>query len=154
MSNAKTTEILFYHLERAPLERVLPELLEKTLARDWRAVVQASSEERIEDLNNLLWTYNETSFLPHGSSADGHEAEQPIFLTTTEENPNGAAIRFLVDGADTEDISNYERIVYMFDGHNEQAINKARQQWKSVTTAGHKATYWQQNAQGRWEKKA
>ena len=36
------TEILFYHLQHQPLERVLPTLLEKTLERGWRAVVQTS----------------------------------------------------------------------------------------------------------------
>ena len=35
------TEVLFYHLEHQPLERVLPSLVEKTLERGWRAVVQA-----------------------------------------------------------------------------------------------------------------
>ena len=34
------TEVLFYHLQSQPLERVLPELLEKCLERKWRAVVQ------------------------------------------------------------------------------------------------------------------
>ena len=39
------TEVLFYHLENQPVERVLPPLLEKSLERGWRVVVQAASEE-------------------------------------------------------------------------------------------------------------
>ena len=37
------TEILFYHLERAALESVLPGLLEKSLERGWKAVVRAGA---------------------------------------------------------------------------------------------------------------
>src|SRR5690349_11599483 len=37
---APMTDILFYHLERQPLDRVLPQLLERTLERGWRAVIE------------------------------------------------------------------------------------------------------------------
>src|SRR5215470_10463548 len=107
-------DVLFYHLERQPLERVLPSLLEKTLERGWRAVVQAGSEERVEALDQHLWTYREDSFLPHGSKRDGNSAEQPIYLTSEDANPNGAHVRFLVDGAQCAAFSGYERIVLLF----------------------------------------
>ena len=94
MSQSKPTEVLFYHLERTPLERVLPGLLEKTLERGWRAVVQAGSKERVEALDTALWTYGDGSFLPHGTLSDGPPEEQPIFLTTGPDTPNGATIRF------------------------------------------------------------
>ena len=93
------TEVYFYHLEGRTLEQVLPTLLERSLERGWRAVVQASSPERVEALNTLLWTFREDSFLPHGTSSDGTAAMQPIFLTVEADNPNDAAVRFLVDGA-------------------------------------------------------
>ena len=148
------TEVLFYHLEHQPLERVLPSLVEKTLERGWRAVVQAGSEERVEALDTLLWTYTEESFLPHGTRSDGHAAEQPVFLTTEEENPNGATVRFLVDGASISEHAGYDRIVYLFDGRDESAVASARQNWKAARDSGCAVTYWQQSPEGRWEKKA
>jgi DNA polymerase-3 subunit chi len=148
------TEALFYHLEHQPLERVLPTLVERTLARGWRAVVQAGSEERVEALDTLLWTYREESFLPHGTRRDGNPAMQPVFLTTDEDNPNGAAVRFLVDGAEMQDLSGYERVVYLFDGADAAAVARAREQWAAAKAAGCEVTYWQQSAEGRWEKKA
>jgi DNA polymerase-3 subunit chi len=148
------TDVLFYHLERQPLERVLPTLVERTLTRGWRAVVQAGSEERVDALDTLLWTYTEESFLPHGTRKDGKTAEQPVFLTTEDDNPNGATVRFLVDGAELADHSGYERIVYLFDGNDEDAIARARAQWKSAKGAGCTVTYWQQSPEGRWENKA
>jgi DNA polymerase-3 subunit chi len=148
------TEVLFYHLEHQPLERVLPSLVERTLARGWRAVVQAGSEERVEALDTLLWTYAEESFLPHGTKRDGNAAEQPVWLTTEDTNPNGATVRFLVDGAEMRELTGYERIVFLFDGHDQAAVAQAREQWKSAKQAGCEATYWQQSPEGRWEKRA
>src|ERR1700741_4597108 len=93
------TEILFYHLQHQPLERVLPALLEKSLERGWRVVVQTASEERAEALDAHLWTYRDDSFLPHGTWREAQAPEQPLLLTLGGDNPNGAAVRFLVDGA-------------------------------------------------------
>jgi DNA polymerase III subunit chi len=148
------TEVLFYHLEHQPLERVLPNLVERTLARGWRAIVQAGSEERVEALDTLLWTYAEESFLPHGTKRDGNDAAQPVYLTTEDANPNGASVRFLVDGAEASDITGYARIVYLFDGHDGAAVARAREQWKAAKAAGCEVAYWQQSPEGRWEKKA
>ena len=148
------TEVLFYHLEHQPLERVLPSLVERTLARGWRAVVQAGSEERVEALDTLLWTYAEESFLPHGTKRDGNADQQPVYLTTDDANPNGATVRFLVDGADMAELAGYQRVVFLFDGRDQAAVAQAREQWKAVKAAGHEATYWQQSPEGRWEKKA
>lgn len=147
-------EVLFYHLERQPLEKVLPSMLEKVVERNWRAVVQAGSQERLEALDLALWTYRDDSFLAHGTAKDGHAADQPIYLATDATNPNTAGVRFLVDGAEANEYAGYARIVYLFDGHDEAAVASARQQWKKAKAAGCAVTYWQQSAAGRWEKKA
>ena len=145
---------LFYHLGRQPLDKVLPGLLEKTLERGWRAVVQAGNPERVDALDNLLWTYADESFLPHGTARDGLMEQQPVFLTAKDENPNGAGVRFLVDGAEAPDLTGYTRAVYIFDGRDEDAVVQARREWKRLKAEGHACTYWQQNDGGRWEKKA
>jgi DNA polymerase-3 subunit chi len=147
------TEILFYHLDRQPLEKVLPELLEKCLERGWRAVVQLGSEERCEALDAHLWTYRDEGFLPHGTARDGHPALQPVWLTTRDDNPNGATVRFLADGAEVAEVSSYARVVMLFDGNDQEAVERARAAWSAAKAAGHEATYWQQSARGRWERK-
>src|SRR5262249_3334462 len=106
------TEVLFYHLEHQPLERVLPNLVERTLERGWRAIIQAGSQERVDALDTLLWTYREDSFLPHGTKRDGDLERQPVLLTIDDANPNAAQVRFLVDGAQAAALAGYDRIVY------------------------------------------
>lgn len=147
------TEILFYHLENQPLERVIPVLLEKTLERGWRAVVEAGSRERAEALDAVLWTYRDDSFLPHGLSGGEADADQPVLITTEPDNANHANVRFFVDRAVPQSPDGYERIVFLFSGHDPDAVIEARAAWKALS-AGNSLTYWQQETDGRWVKKA
>jgi DNA polymerase-3 subunit chi len=147
-------EILFYHLTESTLEEALPGLLEKTLQRGWRAVVQTGGEERRDALDTRLWTYRDDSFLGHGSDHEPHAEDQPVVLTTGQGNPNNAAVRFLVDGASPPDPQPYERLVFMFDGHDETQLEAARGQWKAQKAAGHAVTYWQQTPDRRWERRS
>lgn len=151
------TEILFYHLTERTIDQVLPGLVEKSLSRGWKVVVQAGNTERIQSLDSLLWTYREDSFLAHGSTRDGSEHLQPVWLTEGDDNPNEAAIRFLVDRAAINSPEGYERLVYMFDGHDNAAVEHARERWKfhkENQADGQQQTYWQQTETGGWEKKA
>ena len=147
------TEIAFYHLEKLPLERVLPKLLEKTLAADKRALVLAGSEDRVEALAGHLWTFEEGSWLPHGTARDGSPEDQPVWLTANDENPNGAQFLFLTDGATSDHVDGFERCFELFDGADSEAVEAARGRWKSYAEAGHELTYWRQDGDGRWEKK-
>jgi DNA polymerase-3 subunit chi len=149
------TEMLFYHLQRQPVERVLPALLEKSYERGWKVIVQASTDERVDALDAHLWTYKDDGFLPHGTAREQEAAQQPILLMTGEHNPNGATVRFLIDGAPVpEDADAYERIVLIFDGEDEDAVAEARARWGEAKAKGFGVTYWQPDEQGRWVKKA
>jgi DNA polymerase III subunit chi len=149
------TEILFYHLKGQTPEQVLPTLLQKSLDRGWRVVVQASSEERVEALDAHLWTWRDDSFLPHGTWRDAEAAQQPIVLTVSDHNPNGAAVRFLVDGAlMPQDATAYERVVLLFDGEDPDALDAARARWTEAKSAGFEVTYWQADENGRWRRQA
>jgi DNA polymerase-3 subunit chi len=147
--------MLFYHLQRQPLEKVLPALLEKSLARGWRVVVQASSDERVDALDAHLWTYRDDAFLPHGTDREQDPASQPVLLTTREHNPNRAEVRFLIDGADVPvDAAGYERVVLLFDGEDPDALAAARERWTQAKAQGLATTYWQADEEGRWQRKA
>lgn len=148
------TDVYFYHLERHPLERVLPGLLEKTLERGWRAIVQAGTAERLEALDTHLWTWREESFLPHGTAKAGPPALQPVFLTLDQDNPNGAGVRFLVDGATLTTFRGYARVVVIFDGADKAAVALAREQWKAARAEACPVTYWQQTESNGWQKRA
>jgi DNA polymerase III subunit chi len=149
------TEVLFYHLKDQSPEQVLPALLQKSLDRGWRAVVQASTEERVEALDAHLWTWRDDSFLPHGTWREAEAARQPIVLTVGEDNPNNAAIRFLVEGATMPtDVAAYERVVLLFNGEDPDAVEVARLRWSEAKSAVFEVTYWQTDEKGGWQRKA
>ena len=147
--------MLFYHLKGQTLEQVLPALLQKSLERGWRVVVQASSDERVDAIDAHLWTWRDDAFLPHGTSREAEAAEQPIVLTANADNPNGATVRFLVDGANVAtDATGYERIVLLFDGEDPEAVEMARMRWSEAKAAGADVTYWRADENGRWQRQA
>jgi DNA polymerase III subunit chi len=149
-------EILFYHLEKRPLDAVLPSLLEKTLARGLQAYVKCSSNERLKVLDDLLWSYRDDSFLPHGISEEGRPDAQPVLLGCDNQHQAKAAYFFAVDGAELPELdadASFERVIVMFDGNDPDALDQARQSWKALRGGSHALTYWQQNESGQWEKK-
>ncbi|MFL5295992.1 MAG: DNA polymerase III subunit chi [Phenylobacterium sp.] len=153
MAEAEKGEVWFYHLERTSLEQALPELLEKTMQRGWKAVVRAREPERVAHLDGWLWTYRDDSFLPHAPDDEPGAARQPILLTTGFENPNAADALFLVDGAEPGDLTGYERCVVIFDAADESQLTQARAQFKAAKASGAAVSYWKQQARG-WEKQA
>lgn len=147
-------EVLFYHLTETRLEDTLPQLLEKTLERGWRACVHCGDEDKMTTLDQKLWMFRYDSFLAHGLAEDAFSDQQPILLTTNETAQNNAEVRFVVEMGPEPDSKNCERIVYMFDGHDQVQLEQARAQWKQLSNAGVEKTYWQQTPERRWVKKA
>src|SRR5581483_5908871 len=147
------TEVRFYHLERRRLDDALPSLLEQALAEGARVVVEAPSGELVEALDERLWTYSDDAFLPHGSARDGDLEAQPIVLTTAAENPNNAAWRVLVGGAQALPALSgaaLERLILLFDGADPDARAAARAQWTEVKAAGFAPSYWREDDTGHW----
>lgn len=153
MAQSPATEVWFYHLERTGLDQALPELLEKTLQKGWKAVVRLREADRLQQLDSWLWTYRDDSFLPHAPDDEAGVERQPILLTTGFENPNAAHALFLVDGAEPGELKGYERCVVLFDGADEAQLAVARAQWSAIKATGVSVSYWKQQARG-WEKQA
>lgn len=152
------SEVWFYHLLTSPLERTLPNLLERAGQRNWRVCVQVGSAQRLQALDDLLWTYSPDSFLAHGSARDGDPHLQKVWLTTEGDNPGGAHVRICADGASAEAAARsgepYERVILIFDGADDAALAAARAEWKALKESGFQLSYFQQTENGGWEKKA
>ena len=147
-------EVWFYHLKHQPLEAALPTLVAKARERGWKAVIRAGSSERVAVLDEVLWTYDDASFLAHGLATDPNPETQPVLLTTEDERPNGAEILFLVDRAPMPAEFSFTRVVVLFDSSDREAEDAARETWRVVKGQGHAVTYWVQDENGRWTKKA
>lgn len=149
-----TPEIWFYHLERSTLDQVLPGLLEKTRERGWRALVRAADPRLLDDIDEHLWTWRDDSFLAHGRASEPNAERQPILLTDSAENPNGAQALFIVDSAELGATEAYDRCFIIFDGRDEASLTGARARWKTLKDQDANLAYWKQSPEGRWEKAA
>jgi DNA polymerase III subunit chi len=148
------TEVWFFHLDKQPLEHVLPRIVLSSLARGWRMVIETALPERVVKLSEMLWASEDVAFLPHGFDGEPTPEKQPVWLTAKPENPNAAQVRVLLDGAAPADISNLTRAVLMFDGNDARAIEAARTEWKTQKAAGHDISYWKQDENGKWQNQA
>lgn len=149
------TRVDFYHLQTQSLDSVLPSLAEKAYETGKNIKIMAGHEESVEKINSNLWSYNPSSFLPHGSKKDGFADMQPIYISAKDDNPNNSTILFLVDGAkiSLEDLNSFERVLNIFSGNSPEPLNEARDYWKSLRESNVELNYWQQNSSGKWEKK-
>ena len=149
-------EVDFYQLRTSSLESALLKLLQKVLDAGPRVRVVGASEARMEVLNAALWPFDTASFLPHGGSGDGDAANQPIYLTSESAdgtvNENGADVVLTIDGVEPVFLDGVSRYLDMFDGHDDSALQAARQRWKRRKAEAHSVNYWQQGKGGRWAK--
>jgi DNA polymerase III subunit chi len=144
-------EIGFYHLTRTALPEALARLLGRTLQSGQRALVLCPDAARLKALDIALWACPDPVWLPHGGAADGDADLQPVWLSTEPDAANGARFLFLVDGANTDQSSTFDRVFDLFDGNDPDKVAAARERWRAAKDDGHGLTYWKQGPRG-WEK--
>ncbi len=145
-------DIWFYHLERTPLQQVLPELLEKVVQKGWRAYVHGLEDDKIEALSTQLWAHAPASFLAHGREDGDLAARQPILIGPSGQLVNKPDVYVSISAADLPDIGALQRCLIVFEGDDAAHLNWARALWKQLKSGGFPLAYWKQNANGRWEK--
>ena len=144
-------EVSFYHLTSLSLERALPRLLEKVYATGARVVIFFDHKEQLERIDEVLWTYGQMDFLPHGTYLEKHPEKQPIYLTVNDENPGNADILVQMGHKEHPNIKSFRRIVDIFENVNPLSVQNARDRYKRYKEEGHTLTYWKQDPEGKWK---
>lgn len=142
--------INFYHLTVLPVGKALPKLLEKVI-NIGNILVNTSDEESVKELDLQMWTYTTKFFLPHGVEGDGFESKQPVFITAKNNNANNSKILAITKNALVDNIDDFDKSIYMFDGNNEKQTKIARKHWAKLSDENHTLTYWQQDPKGGWQ---
>ena len=148
------TTIQFYHLTATPLDRALPRLMEKALAGGFRTLVLTDSPEKMDYLDEALWTYDAGSFLPHGTEKNSKASAQPVLIAMQDSAANAASLLVVTDGRLPEQPEGWARILDIFDGRNEEAVASARARWSHYKAAGHQLAYLKQTESGGWQQPA
>ncbi len=143
-------DAFFYHLEGLAAEDLLPDLLQRGLARGMRMAVETPKPERLSALSARLWSFEDTSFLAHGMVGEPNPERQTIWLTAGPDDPTAAHYRFFFGGAFPADSVACERMFLLFNGDDETERNEARQQWRKLKSNGIQVKYWKKHESGRW----
>lgn len=143
----------FYHLEQASIEAVLPQLLEKTQDKGWRALVKMS-EARLPQMDKYLWTYRDNSFLPHGRDDEPLSDRQPICLSSSAATSGAADCVLLLDQTEIDMEDSAARCIILIEGQKSDSVSHERARWKRLKADGAEMSYWQQNDRGEWKKMA
>ena len=147
----------FYHLTGDPPESLLPQLIAKATGIGLATALRGTDRARIEGLDRRLWLGD--GFLPHAMAGGPHDADQPCLLvwdaTPAADLPNRPGCLIAVDGAEVsaDEARLLDRLCIVFDGTDAAALQRARDQWRSLTSAGIEAEYWSRET-GRWQCKA
>ena len=149
-----TIDIRFYHLQKTDLEKAIHQLLVKIHGMEKRAHVLSPSQKRIQSLDQALWTLGGEIFLPHGTPTDGRPQDHPIWLSTEPKNENQSQVLILCDQAKVDTYDKYQIYCEIFDGHNNDEVQQARQKWKEFKSQNVNLSYWQQDNSGKWNKTA
>ena len=146
-------EVRFYHMMQKKLVEALPEILSKALEREYRIIVKAGDRELLKEIDENIWTYKASSFIPHSMTKNNHASEQPIWLTTGDDNPNNAKMLMLIDGVNSDEIDKMDLCCELFDGNDEDVVSTVREHWKEYKDKGYELSYFQQDEAGKWFKK-
>ena len=76
------TKVDFYILQTGSREHTACKLIEKAFGLGHRIYVHAGSEEQLEKIDNLLWTYRAGSFIPHQRYQSDSSEDSPVQLGT------------------------------------------------------------------------
>lgn len=149
------SEVSFYQVKSGLLLKVLPKLLEKVLQQGMRGFVWAEDEALCQKIDDSLWTYHPQSFLPHGTVEDSSASEQPILISTKQEqNKNNSNVFVSVQLEDIAGIETaiYKKIIYVFEEGETDSVEKMNQLATRFQAKACTVVCWQQNKQGAWEK--
>lgn len=149
-------EIQFYHLTASTIDRALPSLLMKAYGAGYRIMIKCADDMAVRQFDDLLWTFDPDSFLPHGTTKGEHAGMQPIVIgVDAAANINEANLLINTDGTYCEEFpAGVTRVLDMFNGADEQAVVAARMRWKQYKEQGQELTYFKQQVNGGWKKEA
>ena len=127
-------------------------MLTRALSAGWRVALRAP-EDRLEELDDMLWRVPEEEFVPHGREGTGRDERNPILLTSGGPGDRECLLATHGAGIEPSEVEGLARAMLVFDGRDVDALGRARQMWKDMTAAGVEAQYWSEET-GKWALKA
>lgn len=120
------TQVDFYILGEDSANTLLNtacRIAEKAMKQQQHIYVNAQSEAQARNLDDLLWTFSQGSFVPHRlvEAGDAQDATEPV-LVGFGDDPNDENWQLIINLADAvpEFFSRYERMIEIVDANLER----------------------------------
>ena len=143
--------INFYHLKNTGIYSTLSKLLEKAMQEGKQSLVLTGSSTVTNALDEYLWSYDLSSFLPHSKLGDQEICSSPIHISNEIDYLNNAQFLFVVstDNVNVDEILNYKRTFIIFNNDDNDVLKFNRSLWTNLEKRLIERRYWTQENQ-RW----
>lgn len=130
-------QVTFYLLKQSVPDgklRAACRLTRKAVAQGYTAYIQTADSEQARRLDDLLWTFDQGSFVPH--RLDGDKADPaPVVIGCNPPAVDSADILIALSGNMTDHFDVYQRIAEVVDATDEDK-QLARQRYKTYRERG------------------
>lgn len=128
-------------------------LLDKCYNTQLNTLVLVGDKTLENQIDNSLWSFSSTKFIPHGCSNDTLPHLQPIYITTNYENPNQAQILTVINPINLDDtyIDRFKKVLIVFNTNETDKKQSARNLYSYLQKSAYRLQYFQQTEQLEWQ---
>lgn len=128
------SEIVFYNITNPDFEKSVCRIIAEIYHNDRPLFVKVPDTSHQNSINDVLWTYAQHAFIPHGSIADPYPEKQPVLISHLYENKNMSEILILVaNEAKLDFCQHFKKVVMLFSDFDDKQKSIARIQYKNLS---------------------
>jgi len=143
-------EANFYYIDHHDFYRIFPRLMEGIVSKGNKVLVYTKNDIRISEIDDVLWTFSQLSFLPHSTHRDEVKAENLVYITDDiSDNANNSNFLAVLDNKLPEINIDFEKYLFFYDTSTMEATQLIAEQ---LTEKGINCTYIKQEKNGNWVK--
>ena len=130
-------KVEFIKLSKPEKARFLCELSEEGLAAGRRVLVIVQDDNQGVTLDRFMWSWQKGAFIPHAYDNGAVECiDEPVVITTKEENPNGAELLIMGKPCSLEFIRRFRQVFDFAEIFDDQLADASRTRFAKYREAG------------------
>ena len=129
--------VRFAKLERQEKARLLCQLADEHYTSGRRVLICLQDDNQAIALDRFMWTWDKGAFLPHALYNGSVDClEEPIVISLSEENPNGATVLIMGTPCQNEFIRRFDLAIDFAEVYDKQLAEQARERFRHYRNAG------------------
>ncbi|MDF3048150.1 MAG: polymerase subunit chi [Candidatus Midichloriaceae bacterium] len=105
---------IIYQSALPDIAKALAKLIETIWLKSNKILIYCKDKELLQRIDEVLWTYEQLSFLPHVFQDDEIASKTPVVLTYDMQNANSANILVCLEPTLPDSFSGFEKIIHMY----------------------------------------